>query len=119
MLAEDLAAALGGGAGAVDGAVDDALVDVVVDEPAAPARDADPAPLTTPSMHVLVEPVGGPGDRALDAADDDVGVEPVEVVLVHEHRVAGAGDPVALGDAVGPEAPEVPEVGEADADERR
>ena len=39
---------------------------------------------------VLVEPVRRPGDRALDAADDDVGVEVVEVVLVDEHRVAGA-----------------------------
>ena len=34
-------------------------------------------------------------------ADDDLLVQVVEVVLVHEERVAGAGEPVALGQALG------------------
>ena len=46
--------------------------------------------------HVLVEPVGARAIGALDAADDDVGVEVVEVVLVLEERVAGAGQRVPL-----------------------
>ena len=53
----------------------------------------------------------------LMASDDDVRVEPVEVVLVHQDAVAGASQRVPLGDAVGPAAAEVPEVREADARE--
>ena len=73
-------------ADAVDGAVDHLLVDARVDEAADDGRRADPAAVDHAVDDVLVDPVGGPGDRALDAADDDVGVEAVEVVLVDEHR---------------------------------
>ena len=79
--------------------VDDLLVDLVVDE--ASGGDAARADAVhDPVEDVLVEPVGRPGDRSLDAAGDDTGVEVVEVVLVHEERVAGvrqAGDALAIG----------------------
>ncbi len=66
------------------------LVDVAV--------DARPTPSWTPGGavddavdHVLVEPVGGPGEGPLRVGGDDVGVEGVEVVLVLEERVPGPG----------------------------
>ena len=93
MLAEHLADALGQRPGAVDGAVDalPGRCTCSVHRPMPTVTDADA--VDDAVEDVLVEPVGGPGDRALDAAGDDVGVEVVEVVLVHEQRVAGAGPP--------------------------
>ena len=71
---------------------------------------------------VLVDPVRGARDRALDAVDDDVLVEVVEVVLVLEERVAGVRAPVALGEPLErPEllAAEPEERGDADGDAPR
>src|SRR5918993_6034298 len=58
-LAEDLAAALGGGGGAVDGPVDDLLVDVRVDPAARGGGEAGGAIYHTLD-HVLVDPVDPP-----------------------------------------------------------
>src|SRR5690606_40276400 len=69
-----------------------------------------------PVDDVLVDPVGGPGDRVLRAAGDAARVDVVEVVLVLEEPVAGPGEGVAPGDAVDPDAPPVPEVRGADAE---
>src|SRR3954447_402608 len=80
----------------VDQPVDTLLVDVVV-------RDVSELAGTAPRVvqnvvdDVLVEPVDAARDRTLDAVHDDIGVEPIEVVLVDENpltntrgRVAGA-----------------------------
>src|SRR5262245_26453526 len=112
-LAEDLAAALGGGGRAVDGPVDDLLVDVRVD-PAAAGGGEPAGAVDHPVDHVLVEPVDAPRDRALGAGRDHVGVKVVEVVLVDQRRVAGVGQGVALADAAQRDPARVP--GDPDAD---
>src|SRR3954447_19486020 len=113
-LAQDLAGGLRAATGVVHDAIDHALVDLVVDDLAAlacgVARHVDHA-----VDDVLVEPVRSPRDGALHAADDDIGVEDVEVVLVLEQAVAASGHGVALGDAVGALVLPVPEVHAAGA----
>src|SRR5437879_2402134 len=105
-VAEEAAALLRREAGTVDDPVDDLLVDDVVDEARHLAANERHA-VDEAVDDVLVEPVHGPGDRVLDRADDAVEVQRVEVVLLLEEVVAGAGQAVALGAPVGPTVGEV------------
>ena len=63
--------------GTVDGSLDKTLVDFVVNELARLHRSLTGGVYHLVE-HVLVEPVGTLGDRALDGGDDDVVVEMVE-----------------------------------------
>src|SRR5579864_4794622 len=83
-------ALFGPDADAVDGAVHEDLVDPRVDE-LGDAAAVQRHPVDDGVDDVLVEPVRAPGDRALDRAHDDVGVEVVEEVLVEQDLVAGLG----------------------------
>src|SRR5579864_8347145 len=83
-------ALLGPGTHAVDSAVDEHLVDPRVHE-VGDAAAVQRHPVDDGVDDVLVEPVRAPGDRALDRAHDDVGVEVVEEVLVEQDLVAGLG----------------------------
>src|SRR3954451_23233859 len=85
--------------GAVHRAVDDLLVDDVIGE-AAHVPSADAEGIDDGIDDVLVDPVSGARHRALDATDDPVGVEVVEVVLPDQQRLAGASNLVALAQAV-------------------
>src|SRR3954451_16754418 len=84
---------------AVHRPVDDLLVDDLIGEP------GDMTSGHAHSVHhcvddVLVDPVGEPGDRTLDATDDTIGVQVVEVVLVEQQRLAGVGRLVAFAELV-------------------
>ena len=98
--AAGLAQAFRRGARQVDHAVDDLLVDLFVDE-----RGGLGGAFAGLVDHlvdaVLVDPVGGIGHGPLGAPGDDVGVEVVEVVLVHQQGVAGLGQLVVAGGPVG------------------
>src|SRR5262249_54530306 len=104
-------ALLGGQAAGVHDAVDDALVDVLV-HPVARAATADADAVDDRIDDGLVDVVGASGDRPLDAGHDHVLVQGVQVVLVPEERVAGAGHLAAPGEGGG-EGPFV----DGDADE--
>src|SRR3954467_7039760 len=79
----------------VHGAVDDPLVDDVVREITHRTR-TDAKGIDDGVDDVLVDPVGAFRDFALDAADDAVGVQVVEVVLVDQQRLTGAVHLVAV-----------------------
>ena len=79
----------------VDRAVDDPLVDVAV-EPCAGLGAGTADAVDDAVDDVLVDPVHRLRDRVGDGVHDHVLVEVVEVVLLDEERVTGAGQPVAL-----------------------
>src|SRR6478752_8239644 len=91
-------------------AVDRVLVDVAVHHPAERGRAATDA-VHDAVDHVHVHPVRRARQRALDAADDRVRVQVIQVVLVEEERVPGLGRAAPLGEALDPEPALLEEVG--------
>src|SRR3954452_9106050 len=99
-VAEDPAALLGGETGAVGDPVDDLLIHDVADEVRHLATDPRHA-VDEAIDDVLVEPVDGACYGVLDRADDAVDIDLVEVVLLLEEVVAGAGQAAASSETVG------------------
>src|SRR3954471_11455242 len=85
----------------VDRAVDRVLVDVAVHHPAERGRSATDA-VHRAVDHVHVHPVRRARQRALDAADDGVLVQVIQVVLVEQERVPGLRRATALGEPLDP-----------------